>query len=196
MPPSSSPAKSVPGDTVTLGGKFVPSVAFRCGHDNEGVFVGAAGLLGLGGGVLSFPNQFTSSSFSYCIVDRDSTSSSTLEFDAPSAASAVTALLLRNGKQSTFYYVGLAGISVGGRMLSIPPTAFAMDESGQGGVTVDCGPAVARLNSDVYALLRDAFRRGTGTLPSAMGVARGPCRNTVTILVSLLIQLSSLSLSL
>ena len=171
VPPSSSPPKYVPGDTMTLGGKSVSDVAFGCEHDNEGLFVGAAGLLGLGGGALSFPNQVTSSSFSYCLVDRDSTSSSTLEFNAPSATSAVTAPLLRNRKQSKLYYVGLAGISVGGRMLSIPPTAFAMDKSGQGGVIVYSGTAVMRLNSDVYALLRDAFRQGTGTLPSTMGVA-------------------------
>ena len=74
MPPSSSPTKSVPGDTVTLGGKSVPGVAFGCGHDNEGPFVDAAGLLGLSDGALSFPNQVTSSPFSYCLVDRDSTS--------------------------------------------------------------------------------------------------------------------------
>ncbi|RYR44833.1 hypothetical protein Ahy_A08g041108 isoform A [Arachis hypogaea] len=35
----------------------VPRVALGCGHDNEGLFVGAAGLLGLGRGMLSFPTQ-------------------------------------------------------------------------------------------------------------------------------------------
>ncbi|RYR56533.1 hypothetical protein Ahy_A05g022230 isoform A [Arachis hypogaea] len=42
-------------ETITLGSVSVPNVAIGCGHNNEGLFVGAAGLLGLGGGPLSFP---------------------------------------------------------------------------------------------------------------------------------------------
>ncbi|RWV87461.1 hypothetical protein GW17_00050539, partial [Ensete ventricosum] len=54
-------------ETVTLGGSDpVSSVAIGCGHDNEGLFVGAAGLLALGGGPLSFPSQISARSFSYC----------------------------------------------------------------------------------------------------------------------------------
>ncbi|CBI40559.3 unnamed protein product, partial [Vitis vinifera] len=35
-------------ETLTFRGTRVPKVALGCGHDNEGLFVGAAGLLGLG----------------------------------------------------------------------------------------------------------------------------------------------------
>ncbi|CAA7402147.1 unnamed protein product [Spirodela intermedia] len=160
-------------DTITLGGASVPGIAFGCGHDNEGLFVGAAGLLGLGGGALSFPSQVSATSFSYCLVDRDSTSSSTLEFGSGAGGgdAAVSAPLLRNRKLDTFYYVGFTGISVGGRMLSIPPSSFSMGESGEGGVIVDSGTAVTRLQSDAYASLRNAFTKGTAGLPPAMGVA-------------------------
>ncbi|MQM20135.1 hypothetical protein Taro_053150 [Colocasia esculenta] len=160
-------------ETVSLGGASVPAVALGCGHDNEGLFVGAAGLLGLGGGDLSFPSQVSASSFSYCLVDRDSSSSSTLEFGtvADSDPSSVSAPLLRNHKMDTFYYVGLTGISVGGAMLSIPPSAFAVGASGEGGVIVDSGTAVTRLQNDAYASLRDAFSKGTAGLPSAAGMA-------------------------
>lgn len=160
-------------ETISLGTASVPAVAFGCGHDNEGLFVAAAGLLGLGGGALSFPSQVSSSSFSYCLVDRDSTSSSTLEFGTGAGAdpSAVPAPLLRNRKMDTFYYVGLTGISVGGEMLSIPPSSFAVGASGDGGVIVDSGTAVTRLQSNAYASLRDAFTKGTAGLPSAPGVA-------------------------
>ncbi|KAL6010781.1 hypothetical protein ACLOJK_001223 [Asimina triloba] len=160
-------------ETLTFGNSAsISNIALGCGHDNEGLFVGAAGLLGLGGGSLSFPSQVSASSFSYCLVDRDSSSSSALMFgQSPYSNGAVTAPLLRNQKLSTFYYVGLTGISVGGQLLSIPSSSFAMDESGNGGVIVDSGTAITRLQSDAYNTLRDAFARGTSDLPSTSGVA-------------------------
>ncbi|XP_043715764.1 protein ASPARTIC PROTEASE IN GUARD CELL 1-like [Telopea speciosissima] len=159
-------------ESLSLGNSgSVNNIALGCGHDNEGLFVGAAGLLGLGGGSLSFPSQIKASSLSYCLVDRDSSSSSTLDFNSPDPADAVTAPLLRNRQVDTFYYVGLSGLSVGGQMLSIPPSSFEMDESGNGGVIVDSGTAVTRLQTDVYNSLRDAFVKGTSGLPSASGVA-------------------------
>uniref|UniRef100_R7WDH4 Aspartic proteinase nepenthesin-1 n=1 Tax=Aegilops tauschii TaxID=37682 RepID=R7WDH4_AEGTA len=97
----------------------------------------------------------SATSFSYCLVDRDSPSSSTLQFgDAEQPA--VTAPLLRSPRTNTFYYVGLSGISVGGQALSIPSSAFAMDDAGSGGVIVDSGTAVTRLQSGAYAALREA----------------------------------------
>lgn len=158
-------------ETLTLGDSApVSSVAIGCGHDNEGLFVGAAGLLALGGGPLSFPSQISATTFSYCLVDRDSPSSSTLQF-GDAADAEVTAPLIRSPRTSTFYYVGLSGLSVGGQILSIPPSAFAMDSTGAGGVIVDSGTAVTRLQSSAYAALRDAFVRGTQSLPRTSGVS-------------------------
>ncbi|KAI3513887.1 hypothetical protein L1887_12108 [Cichorium endivia] len=56
----------------------VENVMFGCGHWNRGLFHGAAGLLGLGRGPLSFASQLQSlygHSFSYCLVDRENNSS-------------------------------------------------------------------------------------------------------------------------
>ncbi|KAJ4960981.1 hypothetical protein NE237_020891 [Protea cynaroides] len=164
------------GDFVTESLTFgtsnsVDNIALGCGHDNEGLFVGASGLLGLGGGSLSFPSQIQASSLSYCLVDRDSSSSSTLEFNSPEPADAVTAPLLRNSQLDTFYYVGLSGVSVGGEMLTIPPSSFEMDKAGNGGVIIDSGTAVTRLQTDVYNSLREAFVKGTSGLTSTSGVA-------------------------
>ncbi|CAL4958036.1 unnamed protein product [Urochloa decumbens] len=161
-------------ETLTLGeSQPVTNVAIGCGHDNEGLFVGAAGLLALGGGPLSFPSQISASTFSYCLVDRDSPAASTLQFgDGGAEASTVSAPLIRSPRTSTFYYVAMTGISVGGEALSIPPSAFAMDAaSGSGGVIVDSGTAVTRLQAAAYAALRDAFVRGTPSLPRAAGVS-------------------------
>ncbi|GMH26219.1 hypothetical protein Nepgr_028062 [Nepenthes gracilis] len=158
-------------ERITFSEASVDNIAIGCGHNNEGLFVGAAGLLGLGGGSLSFPSQINTTSFSYCLVDRDSNAASTLEFNSPLPPGAVTAPLLRNRQLDTFYYLGLTGISIGGELLPIPPSSFQMDEAGNGGVIIDSGTAVTRLQTEVYNTLRDAFVRGTHHLPSANGVA-------------------------
>ncbi|XVF53937.1 hypothetical protein PTKIN_Ptkin05aG0140400 [Pterospermum kingtungense] len=159
-------------ETVSFGNSgSINGVALGCGHDNEGLFVGAAGLLGLGGGPLSLTSQIKATSFSYCLVDRDSSGSSTLDFNSGVAAGSVVAPLMRSRKVNTFYYVGLAGFSVGGRPVKIPPGLFDMNESGEGGVIVDCGTAITRLQTQAYTALRDAFVELTRDLPSASGVA-------------------------
>uniref|UniRef100_A0A0D9UWK0 Peptidase A1 domain-containing protein n=1 Tax=Leersia perrieri TaxID=77586 RepID=A0A0D9UWK0_9ORYZ len=161
-------------ETLTLGDSSpVSNVAIGCGHDNEGLFVGAAGLLALGGGPLSFPSQISANSFSYCLVDRDSPSASTLQFGGGGGGGdEVTAPMIRSPRTSTFYYVGMTGIAVGGQILSIPSSAFAMDATtGSGGVIIDSGTAVTRLQSAAYAALRDAFVRGTQSLPRVAGVS-------------------------
>ncbi|KAH7516568.1 hypothetical protein FEM48_Zijuj10G0148900 [Ziziphus jujuba var. spinosa] len=158
-------------ETITLGSASVNGVAIGCGHNNEGLFIGAAGLMGLGGGSLSFPSQINATSFSYCLVDRDSDSASTLEFDSPLPRNAVTAPLHRNPQLDTFYYLGMKGLSVGGQLLPISESSFQLTEDGNGGIIVDSGTAVTRLQTDTYNVLRDAFVKGTKHLPSANGVA-------------------------
>ncbi|KAK6249625.1 Xylanase inhibitor [Theobroma cacao] len=159
-------------ETVSFGNSGnINGVALGCGHDNEGLFVGAAGLLGLGGGPLSLTSQIKATSFSYCLVNRDSASSSTLDFNSGLTSDSVTAPLLRNQKIDTFYYVGLTGFSVGGQPVQLPTGLFDMDASGKGGVIVDCGTAVTRLQTQAYNALRDAFVKLTHDLPTASGVA-------------------------
>lgn len=158
-------------ETITLGSAKIDNVAIGCGHNNEGLFIGAAGLLGLGGGSLSFPSQLNATSFSYCLVDRDSDSASTLEFDSPLPPNAVTAPLVRNPQMDTFLYVGMTGLSVGGDLLPLSESLFRLDGSGNGGIIVDSGTAITRLQTDAYNSLRDAFVKGTRGLPRAGGLA-------------------------
>ncbi|KAI3754032.1 hypothetical protein L2E82_26124 [Cichorium intybus] len=111
--------------TVTLeGSTAVQNIAIGCGDNNEGLFVGAARLIGLGGGALSFPSQINATSYSYCLVDRDSDAASTLDFNSPMPHDAITAPLLRSTKLDTFYYIGLRGLSVAGQLLHIPSSTF------------------------------------------------------------------------
>lgn len=161
-------------ETLTFRGSRVARVALGCGHDNEGLFVGAAGLLGLGQGRLSFPTQTGrrfNRKFSYCLVDRSAASSkpSSIVFgDAAVSRTARFTPLLRNPKLDTFYYVELIGISVGGRRVAaITGSLFKLDVAGNGGVIVDSGTSVTRLTRPAYTALRDAFRVGAAHLKRA-----------------------------
>ncbi|BBN03837.1 aspartyl protease family protein [Marchantia polymorpha subsp. ruderalis] len=162
---------------TTKGGDKVKikNVPFGCGYDNEGLFVGAAGILGLGKGSLSFPNQLESRysrRFSYCLTNRESgekTSSSLIFGDAaiPTGSSKIKYTpQLFNEKIPSFYYVGLTGISVGGSLLEIPSETFQLKtNTGKGGVIVDSGTSITWFNSAGYNIVRDAFRDGTENLP-------------------------------
>ncbi|CAN6445996.1 unnamed protein product [Victoria cruziana] len=161
-------------DTLTFGpGLHARGITLGCGHDNYGLFRGAAGLFGLGRGPLSFPTQVSASLFSYCLVDRDSDSVGMVMFGRGSLQDpgSVRVPMLRNGKMPTFYYVGLSGISVGGLRLPIEPSVFQMDGNGTGGTILDTGTAITRLPVPAYAALRDAFTRATTHLPQTTGVS-------------------------
>ncbi|XP_016747680.1 protein ASPARTIC PROTEASE IN GUARD CELL 1 [Gossypium hirsutum] len=115
----------------------VNNIALGCGQYNTGLFAGAAGLLGLDGGSFSLTSQIKATSFSYCLVDRDSASSSTLDFNSGLPADSVIASLIRNQKVDTFSYVRLTDFSVGGQPVQLPLGLFDMDDSGNGGVMLD-----------------------------------------------------------
>ncbi|KAL1060918.1 hypothetical protein V6Z11_1Z059800 [Gossypium hirsutum] len=142
---------SVVGNSGNMNG-----VALGCGHDNEGLFVGAAGLLGLGGGPL-------------WIVIRPARR--LWIFNSGLPADSVIAPLMKSRKVTTFYYIGLTGFSVGGQAVNISPGLFEINEAGEGGVIIDCGTAITRLQTQAYNALRDAFVKQTQGLPSASGVA-------------------------
>ncbi|GAB4844605.1 Aspartyl protease protein 2 [Ancistrocladus abbreviatus] len=162
-------------ETMTFRGTRVPNVALGCGHDNEGLFVGAAGLLGLGRGRLSFPSQTGrrfGRKFSYCLVDRSASSKPSAVVFGESSVSRNAAFtpLLTNPKLDTFYYVELVGMSVGGtRVPGITGELFKIDGAGNGGVIVDSGTSVTRLAQTAYTALRNAFRAGASALKSADG---------------------------
>ncbi|RYR36901.1 hypothetical protein Ahy_A09g041854 [Arachis hypogaea] len=162
-------------ETLTFGRTVIRNVAIGCGHSNQGMFVGAAGLLGLGGGPMSFVGQLggqTGGAFSYCLVSRGIGSSGSLEFgleSMPVGASWVS--LIHNLRAPSFYYIGLSGLGVGGIKVSIPEDIFRLTETGDGGVVMDTGTAVTRLPTVAYNAFRDAFIGQTTNLPRASGVS-------------------------
>ncbi|TKY64090.1 aspartic protease in guard cell 1 [Spatholobus suberectus] len=157
-------------ETLTFRRAQVPRVALGCGHDNEGLFVGAAGLLGLGRGGLSFPSQTGArfnNKFSYCLTDRTASAkpSSVVFGDSAISRTARFTPLIKNPKLDTFYYVELLGVSVGGAPVrGISASLFRLDPTGNGGVIIDSGTSVTRLTRPAYVALRDAFRVGASHL--------------------------------
>ncbi|XP_040997129.1 protein ASPARTIC PROTEASE IN GUARD CELL 2 [Juglans microcarpa x Juglans regia] len=159
-------------ETISLGSTKIQNVAIGCGHTNRGMFIGAAGLLGLGGGSMSFVGQLggqAGGAFSYCLVSRGTGS---LEFGRgamPMGAAWVP--LIRNPRAPSFYYVGLSGLGVGGVRVPIPEDVFGLTEAGNGGVVMDTGTAVTRLPELGYQMFRDAYFAQTGNLPRVSGVS-------------------------
>lgn len=171
-------------ETLTFGGgTVVRNVVIGCGHRNRGMFVGAAGLLGLGGGIMSLVGQLggqTGGAFTYCLVSRGGTTSSSssssssgsLEFGrAALPVGAAWVPLIRNPRAPSFYYIGLSGLGVGGMQLPIPEEVFRISELGEGGVVMDTGTAVTRFPTSAYVAFRDAFVAQTASLPRAQGVS-------------------------
>ncbi|PKI63965.1 hypothetical protein CRG98_015641 [Punica granatum] len=162
-------------ETLTFGQAAVRNVAIGCGHMNRGMFVGAAGLLGLGGGSLSFVGQLggqTGGAFSYCLVSRGTDSSGSLEFGRGAMpVGAAWVPLIRNLRAPSFYYVGLAGLGVGGIRVPIAEDIFRLNELGDGGVVMDTGTAVTRFPNSAYEAFRDAFISQTTNLPRASPVS-------------------------
>ncbi|KFK39328.1 hypothetical protein AALP_AA3G230300 [Arabis alpina] len=162
-------------ETLTFGRTVVRNVAMGCGHRNRGMFIGAAGLLGLGGGSMSFVGQLTAQTggaFGYCLVSRGTESTGSLVFGRealPVGASWVP--LVRNPRAPSFYYVGLKGLGVGGVRIPLPGSAFDLTQTGDGGVVMDTGTAVTRLPTAAYAAFRDGFKSQTANLPRASGVS-------------------------
>uniref|UniRef100_A0A5B7C846 Peptidase A1 domain-containing protein n=1 Tax=Davidia involucrata TaxID=16924 RepID=A0A5B7C846_DAVIN len=166
-------------ETLTFGAgagngtTVVRNIAIGCGHRNRGMFIGAAGLLGLGGGSMSFVGQLggqTGGAFSYCLISRGGGSGSSgvgsLVFGRGALpVGAAWVPLIRNPRAPSFYYIGLAGLGVGGMRVPIPEDVFRLTELGDGGVVMDTGTAVTRLPTTAYEAFRDTFITQTASLP-------------------------------
>lgn len=150
--------------------KQVENVMFGCGHWNRGLFHGAAGLLGLGRGPLSFSSQLRSlygHTFSYCLVDRNSNMSvsSKLIFGEDQSLMSHPNLNFTSfvvGKENpvdTFYYVQIKGIMVGGELLDIPAETWRLSSEGAGGTIIDSGTTLSYFADPAYQIIREAFTK-------------------------------------
>ncbi|KAF8413584.1 hypothetical protein HHK36_001575 [Tetracentron sinense] len=146
----------------------VKNIMFGCGHWNRGLFHGAAGLLGLGRGPLSFSSQLRSlygHTFSYCLVDRNSNMSvsSKLIFGEDRSLMSHPNLNFTSlvaGKENpvdTFYYVQIKSIMVGGEVLEIPEETWKLSPEGAGGTIIDSGTTLSYFADPAYEIIKKAF---------------------------------------
>ncbi|KAM0919054.1 hypothetical protein ACQ4PT_008459 [Festuca glaucescens] len=155
-------------DTLTIAHDAIKGFQFGCGEKNDGLFGKTAGLLGLGRGKTSLTVQAQyryGGAFAYCFPALSSGTTGYLDFGpgASPANARVTPMLTDNGP--TFYFVGLTGIRVGGKQLSIPETVFST-----GGTIVDSGTVITRLPKTAYAALSSEFTAGM----AARGFKKAP----------------------
>eukprot|EP01018_Ginkgo_biloba_P029558 Gb_20723 [translate_table: standard] len=155
-----------PPHSLSVGSRTVHHFAFGCVEIEIKSKIGLGpGLIGLGRGNLSFVSQTAhlyDKAFSYCLPSFESDEfSGSLVFgmEALNVKRVKFTPLLTNPMTPSFYYVGLKGISVGGELLSIPPSTFALNKSNGGGTVIDSGSTISRLVEPAYSTLRDAFRK-------------------------------------
>ncbi|XWS70533.1 hypothetical protein CRYUN_Cryun03dG0055900 [Craigia yunnanensis] len=143
---------------------------FGCGQNNQGLFVGSAGLLGLGRDKLSLPSQTASKYnkfFSYCLPSSSSsTGFLTLGKSTGNSESVKFTPLSTDLPDPSFYGLDFTGISVGGNKLSISASVFTT-----AGAVIDSGTIITRLPPAAYAALRSAFRRRMSQYPTAKKLA-------------------------
>nr|DAD23747.1 TPA_asm: hypothetical protein HUJ06_025210 [Nelumbo nucifera] len=145
-------------DTLTLSpSQTLPGFVYGCGQDNEGLFGQAAGLIGLARNKLSMLSQLSTKygyAFSYCLPTAASTGSLSIggSFD-PSIYKFTP--MLTDSRDTTLYFLRLTSITVAGRLLAVPATAYRTS------TIIDSGTVITRLPSTVYASLKDAFLKAT-----------------------------------
>ncbi|XWS70534.1 hypothetical protein CRYUN_Cryun03dG0056000 [Craigia yunnanensis] len=141
------------------------SFLFGCGQNNQGLFEGPAGLLGLGRDKFSLPSQTAlkyKKFFSYCLPSFAS-STGFLTFGNGGLSKSIKFTTLSTISQgSTFYGIDITGINVGGQKLSISASVFTT-----GGAVIDSGTVITRLPPTAYAALRSAFRKQMSQYPMA-----------------------------
>ncbi|KAK4386311.1 protein ASPARTIC PROTEASE IN GUARD CELL 1 [Sesamum angolense] len=121
---------------------------------------------GLGRGPLSFASQLQSlygDSFSYCLLSRNSNMSSKLIFGEDKGLLShpdlnfTTLVAGKENPVSTFYYVQIKSVVVGGEKLNIPEQMWSMSADGAGGTIVDSGTTLSYFADPAYKIIKEAF---------------------------------------
>nr|POE70103.1 aspartyl protease family protein [Quercus suber] len=143
---------------------------FGCGQNNQGLFSGAAGLLGLGRNPLSLIQQTATKYnrvFSYCLPSTSSATGSLTFGKTASSSSAIKFTPLSKLTEDTsFYGLDTLGISVGGKKLSIATSVFS-----KAGTIIDSGTVITRLPPDAYSAMKAAFKDKMKSYPLTSGFA-------------------------
>ncbi|CAN7068702.1 unnamed protein product [Brassica rapa subsp. trilocularis] len=155
-------------ENFTLNSNVFDNINFGCGENNQGLFNGIAGLLGLGRGTFSFPSQTSmtyNNIFSYCLPSSaDYTGHLTFGSSGGLSNSVKYTPISLARDSASFYGLDIVGITVAGKELEIPLTVFSTP-----GAIIDSGTVITRLPPKAYAALRTAFKENMSNYTSTMG---------------------------
>ncbi|KAL6847352.1 hypothetical protein ACP4OV_023205 [Aristida adscensionis] len=159
-------------EAFTFGSGEKVTLAFGCvtaARLSPESLAGASGILGLGRGALSLPSQLGAAKFAYCLTRyfSDGNFSQSHLFVGASAGliagSPATAVPFvespKEGPFNGFYYLPLAGITVGDAKLAVPAAAFGLRQVAPGkwaGTVIDSGTPFTSLVDVAYRALRAA----------------------------------------
>ncbi|KAL6141141.1 hypothetical protein ACLB2K_059432 [Fragaria x ananassa] len=158
-------------DHLILGTTLVDNFVFGCGRNNKGLFGGASGLMGLGRSdglsVVSQTSGLFGGVFSYCLPSTEAAESGSLVMGGDSSIYKNTTpisytRMVANPQLSTFYFLNLTGISIGGVALQVP--SFA-----SGGILIDSGTVISRLPPSVFKAIKAEFLKQFSGYPPAPG---------------------------
>ncbi|KAM3218370.1 hypothetical protein T459_21628 [Capsicum annuum] len=138
---------------------------FGCGQNNRGLFGKTAGLIGLARDPLSIVSQTAAKFekyFSYCLPTRRGTNGHLTFGNKNGAKSTIQFTPFTLSQGTSFYFVDVLGISVGGKALSISPMLFK-----NAGTIIDSGTVITRLPSTAYNNLRSTFQQFMTRYPRA-----------------------------
>ncbi|PQQ17475.1 aspartyl protease family protein [Prunus yedoensis var. nudiflora] len=158
-------------DHLSLGATPVKNFVFGCGRNNKGLFRGASGLMGMGRSesvsLVSQTSALFGGVFSYCLPTTEATASGSLIMggDASIYKNSTPISYTRmvpNPELSTFYFLNLTGISIGG--VALQAQSFA-----SGGILIDSGTVISRLAPSVYKAVKAEFLKQFSGYPPALG---------------------------
>lgn len=178
-------------ETVTLprtrgAAARIPGILFGIGQYNQGFGTAVDGLLGAGRSAISLPTQlrpYYRNSFSVCFTPYNSGKASQVVYGAasiPTRGTAWTPLLTNAADpEDTFYYVQVTKVTVAGRGVAIPASAWALDRvHGMGATIFDTGSNFAQLAAAAFFPIFDAVVSHTRlplvSVPRDSGLD-GPC---------------------
>ncbi|KAI5600634.1 aspartyl protease family protein At5g10770 [Populus trichocarpa] len=145
----------------------VNNFIFGCGRNNQGLFGGASGLVGLGRSSLSLISQTSAmfgGVFSYCLPITETEASGSLVMGGNSSVykntTPISYTRMIPNPQLPFYFLNLTGITVGSVAVQAP--SFGKD-----GMMIDSGTVITRLPPSIYQALKDEFVKQFSGFPSA-----------------------------
>ncbi|KAH7277035.1 hypothetical protein KP509_39G031000 [Ceratopteris richardii] len=154
--------------TTTLRGASNNQNVFGCGYVNEGIEaqLNASGLLGLDRGPFSLISQLGIGVFAHCLPNRIKSTdvSGYLRLGSSKLNSSIalsyTPMIQNNASAfySQFYHLSMTGITVDGKLLDIPSSAFEISPEGDaGGTIIDSGTTLTSFVEEAFSVVEAAF---------------------------------------